>query len=235
MHNPIIGICGDYRTGKRLDECALQAPYFEAVARAGGAPVLIPPIADGPALNRVLDLTQGILFTGGADIAPQRFAQPPHPETVTVHPRRGDFDFLCLARVLERDLPVLAICYGCQLLNVHFGGDVIQHLTPDAREGEIHRNTDGTPAFHSIEVVRASALAQCLQTASCEVNSFHHQATGRLGDGLEVAARSPAGVIEAIERPGHRFALGVQWHPERLADRPAHLALFAALVEAARH
>ena len=199
--------------------------YVEAVERAGGRPLLVPPSSDG--VEETLDVLDGLIFSGGSDLDPDTYGAEPHPETTGVRAGRDDAELALLRAALDRDLPVLAICRGSQVLNVARGGDLVQHL-PDVVGDEKHKHTPGTFADHDVVVDPETRLGQILG-AHAPVKSHHHQGLGRLGDGLRESARAEDGTVEAVEDPSKRFALGVLWHPEAGEDE----ALFAALVDEA--
>ena len=210
------------------DEEAVLVPaaYVRALERAGGRPVLIPPSEQG--IEETLDAVDGLVFSGGSDLDPDLYDQEPHDETFGVVPERDRAELALLEAALARDLPVLAVCRGSQVLNVARGGDLVQHL-PDLVGDEKHKHTPGTFADHDITLQPGTRLASLLGDHA-PVKSHHHQGFGRVGDGLRVAAHAEDGTIEAVEDPSRRFALGVLWHPEAGED----LKLFEELVDAAR-
>jgi putative glutamine amidotransferase len=210
------------------DEEAVLVPaaYVQALERAGGRPVLIPPSEHG--IEETLDAVDGLLFSGGSDLDPDLYDQEPHDETFGVVPERDRAELALLEAALARDLPVLAVCRGSQVLNVARGGDLVQHL-PDLVGDEKHKHTPGTFADHDVTLQPGTRLASLLGDHA-PVKSHHHQGFGRVGDGLRVAAHAEDGTIEAVEDPSRRFALGVLWHPEAGED----LKLFEELVDAAR-
>jgi putative glutamine amidotransferase len=210
------------------DEEAVLVPaaYVQALERAGGRPVLIPPSEHG--IEETLDAVDGLVFSGGSDLDPDLYDQEPHDETFGVVPERDRGELALLEAALARDLPVLAVCRGSQVLNVARGGDLVQHL-PDLVGDEKHKHTPGTFADHDITLQPGTRLASLLGDHA-PVKSHHHQGFGRVGDGLRVAAHAEDGTIEAVEDPSRRFALGVLWHPEAGED----LKLFEELVDAAR-
>jgi putative glutamine amidotransferase len=200
--------------------------YVTAVERAGGRPLLVPPSADG--VEETLDVVDGLIFSGGSDLDPETYGAEPHPETNTIRPERDRGELALLQAALARDLPVLAICRGSQVLNVARGGDLVQHL-PDVVGDEKHKHTPGEFSDHDVDVDASTRLGGILGDRA-PVKSHHHQGFGRLGDGLREAARAEDGTVEALEDPSKRFAIGVLWHPEAGEDA----ALFQALVEEAR-
>ena len=206
-------------------ECALiPTDYVSGVERGGGRALLVPPTGVG--VDETLDVLDGIVFSGGADIEPARYGQGGHPATTGIESFRDDYEFQLLERALERDLPVLGICRGSQVLNVGLGGDLVQHL-PEVSD-ETHKDVPGDFVDHEIDVEPGTRVGGLLGNHAA-VKSHHHQGFGRLGAGLVVAARAGDGTVEAVEDPERRFAVGVLWHPEAGDDT----ALFAALVEEA--
>ena len=219
-----------------LDGCQrvhLPAAYVEAVAAAGGTPIVLPP-ADGVPPEDLLAAADGLLLIGGDDLDPGLWAEPPHARTQVIDPRRQRSDLALAAAADAGGLPVLGICLGIQEMAVHRGGRLIQHV-PDEPSAALDHGGGGRPrAMHRVAIEADSLLARILGTDSIAVNSTHHQAVREPGRGMRVVARSPDGIIEGIEDPAPgRFFLGVQWHPEDLIDRPPHLALFEALCRAA--
>jgi putative glutamine amidotransferase len=203
--------------------------YFEGVTLAGGIAVLLPPQpVDDDIAARVLDGLDGLVITGGKDVDPARYGQAPHPKTDEPRRDRDAWEFALLGAALRRGLPVLGICRGAQVLNVVLGGTLHQHL-PDAVGHSRHQAGNAVFSTSRVDVVPGTRLAGLIGQTSDE-QCYHHQAIAELGDGLVVSARDADGVIEAVELPGERFVLAVQWHPE---ERLSDLRLFAGLVEAA--
>ena len=229
ISRPVIGITTYAQEASfgvwKLPVALIPLDYVEAVERAGGRPLLVPPSEDG--VEETLDALDGIVFSGGEDVAPSAYGADPHPETDTPQERRDAGELALLRAALDRDLPTLAICRGFQLLNVARGGDLVQHL-PEALGHEEHRTMPGTFSEHPVAVKEGSRLASIVGSTP-HVASHHHQGVGRLGEGLVESARAEDGTIEAAEDPTRRFAVGVQWHPEAGDDG----ALFARLVEEA--
>lgn len=199
--------------------------YVRQIEAAGGRPLIVPPSED--AIPETLDALDGILFSGGADIDPSEYGHEPHPETTQTRPERDRGELALLQAALERDMPVLAVCRGSQILNVARGGDLVQHL-PEVVGHEKHKHTPGVFADHEVEVKEGTRLASLLG-GRAPVKSHHHQGFGRVGEGLVEAAWAEDGTLEAIEDPARRFAVGVLWHPEEGQDAE----LFRALVEEA--
>jgi putative glutamine amidotransferase len=202
-------------------------PYVRAVECAGGRALIVPPADDSA--EPTLAALDGLVFTGGADLDPDLYGAEAHPATAPDHPTRDRFELDLLRAALGCDMPVLAVCRGSQVLNVARGGDLVQHL-PELVGSELHRETPGVFGDHEVDLRRGSRLAAILGDRA-PVKSHHHQAFGRIGDGLEEAAWAPEdGTVEALEDPTARFVVGVLWHPEEGED----FALFERLVEEAR-
>ena len=242
---PLIGVTtSEIREVKGLDpiprsdpprpEMALGLTYLRAIEGAGGLPVVLPPLPPD-AIGPLLDGLDGICLSGGPDLDPAEYGQDPHD---ALGPTWRDLDIAEFGVAREADsrgMPILAICRGAQALNVARRGTLFQHLSDRYGEEVEHRQKEiGSKPIHPVEIDPDSRLAKALGATSIEVNSFHHQAADQIGRGLRAVAFSPDGVIEAIEAPGSRFVVGVQWHAESLTDRPEQANLFRAFVDAAR-
>lgn len=230
MARPAIGIT----TG--IDDkgfFSLRPEYARAVEKAGGLPVLLPPGDD--ALSH-LDRVSGLMLSGGSDIDPAIYGEAPHPTSRWVR-ERDDFELALAQAALERDLPLLAICRGQQVLNVAAGGTLVQDIPSQLPVPGPHYPKD-VPRWqvaHEVEILPGTRLREIVGRDVLEVNSFHHQAVRELGRGLRLAARGRDGVVEAVESAAHRFVIGVQWHPEAMWNRePDHQELFRGFVDAAR-
>ncbi len=234
MSWPLIGVLGGFRerADKLEDEYHLNARYIDAVAEADGIPLLLAPCLDNRQLAATLGRLGGLLVSGGPDLPPRYFGQDAHPETRPMHFRRADFDWRCVNLALKLEKPVLAVCYGAQLLNVIFGGTLIQDIPSQRPSQDTHR-AKHFEARHPVRVEPDTRLRQIMLSDTIEVNSAHHQAIDRVGNGLRVNAWTVDGLPEGIELPGARFVLGVQWHPEEMPDRPEQARLFRALVDEA--
>jgi putative glutamine amidotransferase len=234
---PAIGICAgltDASWGVWSQRAVLLPfAYVTAIQRAGGLALMIPPdpeLVDAP--DQMLDLLDGLILAGGSDIDPAAYGAAPHPETRDTVPARDETEISLTRRALERDLPVLGICRGMQLLNVALGGTLLQHV-PDKVGHSEHRRNPGSfdGSDHDVRLTPGSLAARAAAEEIHGTKSHHHQAVAELGDGLEVTGWSAIDDLpEAIEARDRRFALGVQWHPE--ADKSSRL--IAALVEEAR-
>lgn len=226
---PVIGITtyvADARWGP-WDQPAALVPrgYVDAVWRAGGRPVLLPPSRE--AVADTLELVDGLILCGGPDVEPSLYGQRRAAATVHLSPERDLPELDLLQGAVARDRPVLGICRGMQLLNVACGGSLVQHL-PDAIGHDRHATRPGRFDLHQVQTVAGSRVAAILG-AGALVHSGHHQGLAALGEGLTVGARAADGTIEAIERPASRFVVGVLWHPEQGEDG----RLFTALARAA--
>ena len=219
----VLAVCGSpahWRSGE-------SQPYEEALRAAGIEPVLISPGCSIP------QEASGLLLMGGSDVNPALYGAVRHAETQESDDARDELECVLIRDTLARDLPLLAICRGIQILNVQQGGTLVQHL--DSTERHRRRTEDrGLPA-HQVEIVPGTRLACIARNARAwGVNSRHHQAIARLGEGLRISAREPEdGVVEAVERPDKRFVVGVQWHPENMSPVDERQArLFQAFAEA---
>jgi putative glutamine amidotransferase len=209
----------------------LPASYFELAAAAGGRPVLLPPLSRAPqgpgaGAAEVVSALDGLVLTGGGDVDPAAYGQEPEATVGGVNSVRDASERALLAAALAIDLPVLAICRGVQVLNVELGGTLHQHV-PDVVGNEDHRTAPLVFGDMAVTTTPGSAAAEVFGAAPIVLCS-HHQSIDQLGRGLEVTARAGDGVIEAVELPGARFVLGVQWHPEEGSDQRPFDALVAA-------
>ncbi len=236
MVRPVIGICTPLERVRfavwDVDAFVLARSYVDAVHRAGGLALLLAPDAQLVAEpDELLDLLDGLMLAGGADIDPASYGAQPHPATVGSVPERDAFEIALARRALERDLPLLGICRGLQVMNIAGGGTLHQHL-PELLGHEEHRRVLGTfdGSDHRVRLEDGSLAARAAGELRHATKSHHHQGIDRLGDGLRVTGWAEMDDFpEAIEAPDRRFALGVQWHPE--ADEQSRL--IAALVEEA--
>ncbi|WP_405055859.1 gamma-glutamyl-gamma-aminobutyrate hydrolase family protein [Kribbella sp. NBC_01505] len=208
------------------DAALLPRVYLDAVANAGGVPLLLPPVGTDPT---VLDILDGLIIAGGCDVDPASYDAAPHPETTDTRPGRDTHETILIRAALERELPLLAICRGLQMLNVALGGTLNQHL-PDVVAHDLHRPSPAVFGRTDVKVEPGSLTARLLGDRS-SVHCYHHQALDLVAPSLKVTARAEDGTVEAAEVDGHEFALGVQWHPE---ENPEDLRLFTALIDASR-
>lgn len=230
---PLIGICGrvlSFSDEGRRDAFSSSQPYSRAVAKAGGLPVLLPPLATAPKMvDTYLDRLAGLMLPGGGDIEPHRYGDEPSTDAlygmVGLH---DEFDLALTHAALARDLPMLAICRGMQVLNVALGGTLVQDL-----DGGGHWMCE-----HPVDIVDGSRLAAAAgRTSLTHCYSVHHQGLGRLGAGLVPVAHDPHGLIEAVEHEDASWVLGVQWHPEDTTSiEPAQQGIFDEFIRrAAEH
>jgi putative glutamine amidotransferase len=218
----------------RRAEMALGMKYLVAIDRAGGIPVVLPPLEyeDVPAL---LDRLDGVCLSGGPDMDPGTYGGRYHPQLGPIEPELDRWELALVREADARDMPILAICRGLQLLNVARGGNLFQHLPEEPGGAVAHRlQGKGLHGSHDVTVDPDSTLARALGgTADPHVNSYHHQAARRLGRGVKAVAWAPDGVVEGIELADRDFAVGVQWHAEAIVERPEQLTLFREFVAAA--
>jgi putative glutamine amidotransferase len=233
---PVIGVTLDAEEPggySKLPWYALRKNYFSAIAAAGGLPVALPHQAE--LAEAYLAEIDGLVVTGGAfDVDPALYGGGPAHPTVTLKEGRTDFELAVTQGALARGIPVLGICGGQQLLAVALGGTLIQHI-PDSIEAALEHeqpNPRDQPG-HLIAIAPDTLLARIVGRERMAVNSAHHQAVASPGAGAVVNATAPDGVVEGVEHPGYRFALGVQWHPEYAVD-PADPLIFEAFVKACR-
>jgi putative glutamine amidotransferase len=215
---PVVGIT-TYVTPARwgywdVEAALVPLEYVSAIERAGGRPLLVPPSVEG--VDETLDAVAGLIFSGGSDLDPGLYGQDAHPQTTGIVKERDRAELALLEGALARDMPVLAVCRGSQVLNVALGGDLVQHL-PDVVGDERHKHTPGTFADHDVRLDGGSRLGALLGERA-PVKSHHHQGFGRVGKGLTEVAWADDGTLEAVEDPSRRFAVGVLWHPEAGED-----------------
>ena len=209
----------------------LPHAYFDAVNRAGGIAVLLPPQpVDAEIADRVLDGLDGLIITGGKDVDPARYGQQRHETTDEPRRDRDAWEDALLTAAIARELPFLGICRGMQVLNVALGGTLHQHL-PDVIGSDRYNRGGGNYSENAVAVDDGTVLSETLGTPSLTVNSYHHQSIDRVADGVTVSARSDDGVIQAVELDSVPFGVGVQWSAEEDHD---DIRLFEGLVDAAR-
>jgi putative glutamine amidotransferase len=227
---PLIGISSYGRAGQR-QTFSVPCEYVDVVRLVGGVPLILPSV-EGE-VPEALGTVAALILPGGGDVDPSRYKGVPHVANYGISAERDAFELaLARAALARRDLPLLCICRGMQLLNVALGGDLISHIPDHFGEKVSHRRPEHLPIEHAVRIDPESRLARLLGTTGMTVQSVHHQAVGTLGKGLRAVAWSPDGVIEAVESEEHPFVLGLQWHPELGAlgdDRQRRI--FEALVQ----
>lgn len=223
---PIIGVTADFRPASKQGPAFsyVAAGYYDAIARAGGIPIVVPPLDEQADVDRLLDMVNGMVLVGGADLDPRRDGFMLHPTVRTMAARRESFDRMLVDRIAQRRLPVFGIGVGMQLLNVSQGGNLFLHIPEDVPDALPHKDPLDPAHRHGLELLPGSLIERVYGDGELRVNSMHHMAIDKLADGFEVTARCPDGIVEAIEstRPDW-FAIGTQFHPE--ADTASALDL----------
>lgn len=235
MPRPVIGVAPSirHRPG-RGDAYVLYANYAAMVSRGGGLPFLLPLASTREEALELIDRVDGLLLTGGNDIDPALYGQAARPAT-TIGPRaRIESDLLLARAAQERGRPALGVCLGIQVMNVAFGGTLLQHIPEDIPGALRHEEENRVGPEHPVRIEPGTLLGRALGVETAVVNSYHHQAVAKPASGFHVSARSPDGIVEAIERDDHPFYLGIQWHPERMPDSAVTQRLLHAFVDAAR-
>lgn len=232
---PFIGINADFiAAGKHTTAHArVNVGYFDAVLAAGGLPLIVPPIAKDADLDNFLDRLDGFVLTGGLDMDPRRSLQPTHSCIQPMAERREENDRVLVRRLIQRQMPLLAIGLGMQQLNAACGGSLFLHLPEDLPRAMPHRDSLGGPHRHAVLLEPKTRMEEIYGGGEIRVNSGHHQAVRQVGNGLRVGATAPDGVIEAIEAEDpHWFCVGVQWHPESETASALDMQLFECFLQA---
>lgn len=237
---PVIGITcsltasaiGD--SAHSLERNIVARDYAGAIEHAGGTPLLIPHVGNLECIDQYLGVLDGLVLSGGGDIDPLLFGQEPHRNIGSVDRIRDEMEFQLTQKALHQDLPILGICRGIQMLNVAAGGTIYQDIAAEMPQPTLcHSQTGaGWYASHTIDILPDTRLLQVFGSPIARVNSYHHQAVRDIAEGFIVTAKAKDNVIEAIESPSHRFALGVQCHPELMWEQhPEALSLFTAFLK----
>lgn len=232
MKKPLIGINLDVTDGPP-PVVSVQSTYLDAIRKSGGIPVLLPPMSDED-LSEVLGRLNGIMLIGGPDYCPSKYGETTSPTVQLMNGDREEFDFKLALRSLQKDMPILGICAGCQLLNISLGGSLIQDIKTELPKSEVVHTARKNPwvdGFNRHEVVlsEGSYLRRIYNKPAISVPTSHHQAVRSVGKGLKITAHAEDGIVEAVELSGHPFILGVQWHPER--DYEGNKVLFDEFVK----
>ena len=237
MAYPLIGLTC-YRTIKPKNRPAvgLTETYLKSVLQAGGAPVVIPLGIGAETVAQIVSRLDGVLFTGGGDIHPERYGSQWHPQVDEVDTDRDEVEVQLLREVIAQRKPFLGICRGIQLINVALGGTLYEDIADQRPNSIRHPCWPGPRDFlaHTVRLERGSLLQQLTGQAELQVNSLHHQGLRQVAPGLRVTALASDGLVEGIEYADRPFGLGVQWHPEELQQYAPMRALFTAFVDAAR-
>lgn len=229
MNRPRIAISMNYMQLGSYHQFHIRDTYIDALYRNGAQPLLIPCIADKDMLRDYLSLAGALIIIGGMDYPPELYGQAVHPKAELTHDRRVKSDFLLVETALEMRIPILGICAGMQLLNIYFGGKLIQHINElDAHYGE---------KYHPVQILGGRWLPQIFGKSEILVNSNHHQGIdpGFIGKGLQVVATAEDGMIEALEYESEQMVLGIQWHPERITDPEVSRPIFDFLNKLAQN
>ncbi|MHC4734475.1 MAG: gamma-glutamyl-gamma-aminobutyrate hydrolase family protein [Planctomycetota bacterium] len=223
---PLIGITSVYSANNKSGKTSVNFAYIKAITETGGTPLVLPTIPEDQILQRYVDLLDGLVLVGGADIPPSAYAQQPHETVKVMTTQRYNFESRLISLWLAKGKPILGVCLGMQFTNVVSGGSLIQDIPSQIGTRVKHRG------YHQVKIDPKSSLAKILGSDQAYVYSNHHQAIKDLGKNLKIIARSEDGVVEALQRTDGKFGLFVQWHPEA-TDNPDHRkAIYGALVRA---
>jgi putative glutamine amidotransferase len=229
---PLIGLNADYRAARKDGPAVsyVSAGYYDAIIAAGGIPLVLPPTACEADLARVLDLLDGVVMIGGADLDPERDGFMRHPSVRPLDTRREDFDRLLMQMISKRRIPVFGIGVGMQLLNVSQGGTLLLHIPEDLPKALPHKDPLDAAHRHGLEVVTGSLMERVYGDGEIRVNSLHHMAVDDVAPGFRVTARCPDGVVEAIESMNDWHAFGTQFHPESDSASALDLRIFEEFI-----
>jgi putative glutamine amidotransferase len=235
---PLIGINADFRSAKRNTPAysVVAAGYYDSILAAGGIPVIVPPLESSADLSAVLDMLQGFVLVGGADLDPRRDGWMLHPSVRTMDARREAFDRMLMSEIAERRLPLLGIGVGMQLLNVSQGGNLFLHIPEDMPGAIPHKDLQDSQHRHGLTVVPGTLMERVYGDGEIRVNSMHHMAVDEVAPGFAVTARCPDGVVEAIEsQMDDWFAIGTQFHPEAESASALDIRIFGEFIEGITH
>lgn len=234
MTKPLIGIGADVKdsgSGGREQAYGFMN-YIDAVLRAGGIPLLIPPQPQN--VEALLASLDGVLLTGGKDCDPSLYGEEAHPTLKPMDSRRQAGDLALARAARETGTPMLGVCLGLQVMTIAAGGSLIQDIQSETGTSVTHESEPGARKRHEVRIERDTALSAVLGSEGCVVNSSHHQAVRTPGDGMRISARAPDGIVEGSEDPAHPFYIGVQWHPEDMPGEDSAEKIFDAFIRAAQ-
>ena len=236
-HAPVVAVTATTEVIRGIPRVRVNEAYTDALLAAGLVPLVVPPVDRDGVAERVLDAVDGLVLTGGEDVAPARYGEAPHPTVVDAHAARDAIELALAAEARARGIPTLAICRGVQLVNVAFGGTLVQDIPSALPHALAHDRSDARfERVHDVRLTPGSRLARALGTNALRTNSSHHQSIDRVAPGICVTARTDDGVVEGIEYDDDRWwMLGVQWHPEELIQTAEEWdrRLFATFADAA--
>jgi putative glutamine amidotransferase len=237
LNAPLIGITTGRETNSfGTDVFAISEAYSQAVAQAGGIPVMIPLVLDGDQIRALMPSLDGILLSGGGDVEPQQYGSAPTAKVKYIDPDRDRVELTLVESAIANGIPFLGICRGIQVLNVALGGTLftdIAELLPNALKHDYFPDWPRDHLAHEVQIQPDTLLERILAADTIQVNSLHHQGIDHLAPDLEVIARAPDGLVEAVVLLDHPFGLAVQWHPENLTAHAPFRAFFRAFVAAA--
>ena len=233
----LIGITSSEENTNDPLEFTLPKAYVQAIENAGGLPIILPIIdGDKELIYEMVEHIDGLLLTGGVDVDPLLFGNEPHPDLGRIDPYRDFFEMHLAEAALKKELPILGICRGCQLLNVAAGGTIVQDIPAEYGKDKVIKHAQVAPrwyATHTVQFNTGSRLAQIFGSEELVINSYHHQSVKEPAAGFQATAFAKDGIIEGIEKDNHRFTIGVQWHPEQMFQRnPVFTKLFKSFVDA---
>lgn len=226
MKNPVIGLTSslmfmdnNYRF-PNYKKIYINEDYVRAIEKSGGIPIIIPIESQNLSINYFLSKINGLLITGGVDINPEHYGEKPHEKIGKIINERDSLDFTLLEKALNKNIPVLGICRGMQLLNIYFGGSLYQDksLNKNFNLNHYQNNSEPSTLGHLVKVYEKTKLYNIVENKNFKVNSYHHQFIKKVGKNLLISAKSSDGSIEGIETDDSRFVIGVQWHPERIYE-----------------
>jgi putative glutamine amidotransferase len=223
---PLIGITSVYSASNKSGKTSVNFAYIKAITETGGVPLVLPTISEDQIMQRYVDLLDGLVLVGGADIPPSAYTQKPHETVKVMTTQRYNFESRLISLWLADGKPLLGVCLGMQFTNVVSGGSLIQDIPSQVGTRVKHRG------YHQVKIDPKSSLAKILGSDQAYVYSNHHQAVKDLGRNLKIIARSEDGVVEAMERTDGKFGLFVQWHPEATDNTDHRKAIYGALVQA---